>query len=195
MVVVRRLWVNPFTKLAKSLGISRKTLLLWYFFFVVVVGVPAAALFLKRGVAASLHDGEAFLFSLALTLGVLYDHAKASFEKEAAIKEALAEIFQRETLGYVVLNLCALGVSTYYIVTSSDSGAVGGIVGGRLWWFIATVFVAMVVPLLPSLVPLVRSRLTAGPRAKLDDDSASPPDPAPPVSATPEPRPGGGVRG
>jgi hypothetical protein len=70
--------VEPFTKAAESLGI----LLFFYVFAVFVVGAPVTALFLKRGVAVSLDDGEAFLFSLALTLGVLYEHVRQSFEQK-----------------------------------------------------------------------------------------------------------------
>jgi hypothetical protein len=190
--VARRLWVDPFTKFSEIVGIDPKTLLLWYFFPVVVVGVPAAALFWKRGLAASLHDGEAFLFSLALTLGVLYDHAKASFERKTPFKEALLEVLQVETLGYVLLNVGAVGVSIYFILTSSDSGVVGGIVSGRLWWFIAAVFFAVGLPLLPSLVPFIRSRLAdAAPKA--GNDLASSIDPAVLVPATPDRGPDGVV--
>lgn len=189
--VAKLVWVDPFTKLSQSTDITPKTLLLWYFFPVVVVGVPAYALFWKRGLATSLHDGEAFLFSLALTLGVLYDHAKASFEKQITFKEARREAFQVETRGWVVLNFGALGVSIYFIVTSSDSGAVGGIVSGRLWWFIATVFLAICVPLLPSMVPFIRSSL-AGAAPKAGDDLASSTEPAT-EPAPPESGPGGAV--
>jgi hypothetical protein len=94
-----------------------------------------------------MHDGEASLFSLALTLGVLYEHARQSFEKEISNKKAFADVFRLQTLGYVTLNLGALGVSIYYIVTSSDSGAVRGIDGGRLAWFCVIVFLAIGLPL------------------------------------------------
>jgi hypothetical protein len=145
--VLRSLYVDPYTKLAKDLGITVKSVVLFYVFAVLVVGVPATALFLKRGLPASLHDGEAFLFSLALTLGVLYDHAKQSFEKDILNKKAFADVFRPQTLGYVVLNLGALVVSIYYIVTSSDSGAIRGIADGRLVWFGVTVFLAIGLPL------------------------------------------------
>lgn len=185
--VARRLYADPFMKMSESVGISPKTLVLWYSFLVLVVGVPAAALFLKRGVPASLHDGEAFLFSLALTLGVLYDHAKASFEKQISPKEAFAEVFRIETLGFVFLNLGALGVSIYYIVTSSDSGAVRGIADGRLAWFCVTVFFAIGLP----LVPFLPSALAAGAEPKTEDDSASrSARAAAPTSTTPEAEPG-----
>jgi hypothetical protein len=103
--VVRRLYVDPFMKLSERVGISPKTVLLWYLFLVLVAGMPAAALFLKRGLPASLDDGEAFLFSLALTLGVLYDHAKPSFEKKISIKDTRAEVFRSQSLGWVPLTL------------------------------------------------------------------------------------------
>lgn len=183
--VARRLYVGPFTKLSETAGLSPKTVLLWYFFLVLVVGVPAAALFLKRGLPASLHDGEAFLFSLALTLGVLYDHAKQSFEKKEKINEAFADVRRSQTLGYVVLNLGALVVSTYYIVTSTDSGAVHGIPAGRLAWFVVTVFVAIGLP----LIALLPAGEAASAAQKREDGLAT----RPAVPASPEPRPGGGA--
>jgi hypothetical protein len=151
--VARSLYTDPFTKLPGSQGISTQKVILWYSFVVFVVAAPATALFLKRGMSASLQDGEAFLFSLALTLGVLYDHAKPSFEKGISSIKAFAEVFRYETLGYVVLNLGALVVSICYIVTSTDSGAVRGIACGRLAWFCATVFVAIGLPLV-ALLPV-----------------------------------------
>jgi hypothetical protein len=50
-------------------------------------------------------------------------------------------------LGWTVLNIVGLVVSIYYIVTSSDAGAVRGIAGGRLAWFCVTVFVVLALPL------------------------------------------------
>jgi hypothetical protein len=50
--------VEPLTKAAESLGIETRSLLFFYVFAVFVVGAPATALFLKRGVAASLDDGR-----------------------------------------------------------------------------------------------------------------------------------------
>jgi hypothetical protein len=88
-----------------------------------------------------------------LTVAVLYDHAKLAFEKDVPARQSLVEVFRANTLGYVILNVGALALSTYYIVTSGDSGAAtGGLDWGRLAWFGAAIFVAIVLPL-AALVP------------------------------------------
>ena len=143
---------------AKRPSVSLKELLLYYGFMYIVVGVPAAALFVKRGWGSSFQDGEAFLFAGGVLLALLYDHSSRAIRTSKNIPDALEEIFRLQVAGALVWNVAMLGLSTYYVVTSSDAGAATADWVRVLWFFVAILlgsFLPMVA-LMPDVVPLVK---------------------------------------
>ena len=90
----------------------------------IVVGIPLAALFLKRGWSQSLEDGEVILFSGTLNLAASWDIAT---HKMSGLSRTNRPILFISTLAYLIFNLCLLGLSSYYVVVGQTNQAQAGV--------------------------------------------------------------------
>lgn len=115
--------LRPFVKPGQPLP-DLKQWGMYVIFIVFVIGAPAFALFLKRGWGATYQDGEAFLFSGALIIAVLFDIIR---ELNLWTVSGLRDAYQKlqkwdDETGILSVNLALLGISAYYVVTSNDLG-------------------------------------------------------------------------
>jgi len=144
-------------------GVPIRDTIYWYVFVYVVVGVPLVGLFLKRGWGPTFQDGEAFLFAGSLILAVLYDHVDRCLRSASGGREALRMVFRPPARVYVIINLAALGLSVYYVVSATASAG-DNADWVRILWFWLAVSYATVLPLVPAM-PSDRSASEAGPES------------------------------